>query len=120
MLAAAGRRLEVTGEMHLVITGDDQVAALNAAWRDKASPTDVLSFPDGDVLPDGTRLLGEVVISLDTARRQAEELGHSELRELQELGGVASVAPSKRTRYSPGLTEAILVGCRKVLTDTCT
>jgi probable rRNA maturation factor len=30
-------------------------------------------------------LLGQVVVSLDAARRQAEELGHSELRELEEL-----------------------------------
>ena len=39
----------------------------------------------GDLLPDGGLLLGEIVISLDAARRQAVELGHSELRELEEL-----------------------------------
>jgi len=45
----------------------------------------VLSFPDGDVLPSGLTLLGEIAVSLDTARRQARELGHDEVRELTEL-----------------------------------
>jgi probable rRNA maturation factor len=37
------------------------------------------------MLPSGQLLLGQIVISLDAARRQAEQLGHSELRELEEL-----------------------------------
>jgi len=37
------------------------------------------------MLPGGRRLLGQLVVSVDTARRQAEALGHSELRELEEL-----------------------------------
>jgi probable rRNA maturation factor len=45
----------------------------------------VLSFPDGDRLPDGQRLLGEIVVSLDRARLQALDAGHDELRELKEL-----------------------------------
>jgi len=72
-------------EVHVVVAGDDRVRELNRAWRAIDAATDVLSFPDGDELPDGRRLLGEIVISLDAARRQAAELGHSELRELQEL-----------------------------------
>ena len=36
-------------------------------------------------LPEGHRLLGQIVVSLDTARRQAAELGHDERRELEEL-----------------------------------
>lgn len=72
-------------EVHVLITGDERIHDLNRRFRDIDRATDVLSFPDGDVLPSGLTLLGEIVISLDTARRQAEELGHDELRELSEL-----------------------------------
>jgi rRNA maturation RNase YbeY len=79
-------RLEVAGaEVHVLVTGDDRLRELNLRYRDRDEPTDVLSFPDGDVLPTGTRLLGQIVVSLDRARSQAAERGHSELEELQEL-----------------------------------
>lgn len=81
-LAKIGR----TGsEVHVLITGDDRIRDLNRRFRDVDRATDVLSFPDGDELPSGRILLGEIVISLDAARRQAEELEHDELRELEEL-----------------------------------
>jgi probable rRNA maturation factor len=72
-------------EVHLLITDDTTVRDLNRHYRGTDRATDVLSFADGDVLPTGRLLLGEVVISLDTARRQAEALGHDEIRELCEL-----------------------------------
>ncbi len=72
-------------EVHVLITGDARLRDLNSRYRDIDRATDVLSFPDGDVLPSGLTLLGEIAISLDTARRQAEELGHDEVRELAEL-----------------------------------
>jgi probable rRNA maturation factor len=83
--AALARMGERRAEVHVVVSDDERVRGLNSTWRAIDAPTDVLSFPDGDELPDGWRLLGEIVISLDAARRQAAELGHSELRELQEL-----------------------------------
>jgi probable rRNA maturation factor len=83
--SAVTRLGETRTEVHVVVTDDDRIRELNRTWRAIDAPTDVLSFPDGDVLPEGGRLLGEIVISLDAARRQATELGHSELRELQEL-----------------------------------
>lgn len=73
------------GEVHVLLTGDEEVRRLNRQYRDIDRSTDVLSFPDGDELPSGGVLLGQIVISLDAARRQAAELGHDELRELQEL-----------------------------------
>ncbi len=72
-------------DVSLLIAGDDCIRELNRSYRGNDRATDVLSFPDGDELPDGRRLLGEIVVSLDTARAQAERLGHSELRELEEL-----------------------------------
>ncbi len=69
-----------------IVLGDDALLErLNREYRHVESPTDVLSFPDGTRLPDGRTVLGEIVISLDTARRQAAELGHGEIRELEEL-----------------------------------
>ncbi len=83
--ATLGRLGVGRGEVHVLVTGDERIRELNRQWREVDAATDVLSFPDGDELPDGTRLLGQVVISLDTARRQAAGLGHDELRELEEL-----------------------------------
>ena len=76
---------EQAAEVHVLITGDDRLRELNRDWRARDAATDVLSFPDGGELPEGGRLLGEIVISLDTARRQAEAQGHDERRELLEL-----------------------------------
>jgi probable rRNA maturation factor len=72
-------------EVHVLVTGDEILHELNRSYRGLDRPTDVLSFPDGDRLPSGEILLGEIVVSLDSARRQAVDLGHDELRELEEL-----------------------------------
>ena len=72
-------------EVHLVLTGDQTVRDLNLRFLGNDRATDVLSFPDGDELPTGRHFLGEIVISLDRARRQAEDFGHDEVRELYEL-----------------------------------
>jgi len=72
-------------EVHVLIAGDERLRHLNDHYLGRDVPTDVLSFPNGDQLPSGRVLQGEVVISLDAARRQANELGHDELRELSEL-----------------------------------
>ncbi|MDQ7082921.1 MAG: rRNA maturation RNase YbeY [Aquificota bacterium] len=56
---------------------------LNREYRGKDRPTDVLSFPDGTSIA-GKVLLGDVVISVDTAKRQAQNLGHS-LGEVERL-----------------------------------
>jgi probable rRNA maturation factor len=80
------RRMAVAeSEVHVLVTGDGEIRRLNLEYRELDSATDVLSFPDGDLLPSGRVLLGQIVVSLDSARRQAVELGHSELRELEEL-----------------------------------
>jgi probable rRNA maturation factor len=81
-LAQLGSRylteLGLTGrELSLSLVGDTAIRRLNRTWRRKDKPTDVLSFPAGP-LPRGTPgpvPVGDVVISLDTARRQAEARG---------------------------------------------
>jgi len=63
-------------ELSVLLTNDAQIHALNLEHRQKDKPTDVLSFPldeggGADGFVSGTRILGDVVISLDTAARQA-------------------------------------------------
>jgi len=72
-------------EIHLVLTSDQTLRELNRRFLGIDRATDVLSFPDGDDLPSGRTFMGEILISLDSARRQAEHLGHDEIRELCEL-----------------------------------
>ena len=60
---------------------------LNNTWRNKDRTTDVLSFPlrEGRFLHIQPDMLGDIVISLPVAARQAEEAGHSLMVELERL-----------------------------------
>ncbi len=71
-------------ELSIVVTTNRRIRALNRRWREKDTPTDVLSFPaaPGPVSPGRDRPLGDVVISLDTARRRAREDGRALRAEL--------------------------------------
>lgn len=70
----------------IVLAGDATVRTLNRTFRGKDETTDVLSFPGGgERCPDGTCPLGEVVISVAQAARQAAAEGHSLARELRVL-----------------------------------
>ncbi|MEN3002049.1 MAG: rRNA maturation RNase YbeY [Armatimonadota bacterium] len=73
-------------EISVWLTTDAEIATLNARYRGVDQPTDVLSFPlaeEGWQLPH--RLLGEVVISVETAARQAELNGHDLATEILML-----------------------------------
>lgn len=75
-------------EITLLITDDEQLQTLNKAYRGIDKPTDVLSFEAGDAMPgmkEDEAYLGDIVISLPTAERQAKEGGHSLKAELQLL-----------------------------------
>ena len=73
----------------LRFSDDATVRELNATWRQRDEATDVLSFAALDDAPawldDASVELGDIVISLDTARRQALDHGHSLQRELAWL-----------------------------------
>jgi probable rRNA maturation factor len=82
--------LGVAGEVSLVLTGDRALRALNARYRGKDMPTDVLSFPagvsaPGPVPPELPNELGDIVISVETAERNARGLGRTLPRELDVL-----------------------------------
>jgi probable rRNA maturation factor len=72
-------------EVHILVTDDQRIRELNRQYRQIDEATDVLSFPDGAELPNGMHFLGQLVISRDMARTQAERAGHGEVRELEEL-----------------------------------
>jgi probable rRNA maturation factor len=69
-------------EISIVLTDDEQMQVLNREYRGKDRPTDILSFSQlegepfaGD--PEGVVELGDIVISVEMAKRQAEQHGHS-------------------------------------------
>ena len=81
VLSGAAEALRVSGEISLVLAGDRLLRRLNRDYRGKDRPTDVLSFP-GD---GGEAGLGDVVISVATAGRNARRLRRSLLQELDVL-----------------------------------
>lgn len=79
---------ELDAEVSLTLTDDEGIRVLNREHRDKDSATDVLSFPQYDSLKDLEEIeedflyLGDVVISVERAKEQAENYGHSFEREM--------------------------------------
>ena len=70
----------------LVLVGDPPMRGLNRAYRGVDSPTDVLSFAAGNGAEGGdARYLGDIVISVETARRRALRRGSNLGRELRVL-----------------------------------
>jgi len=73
------------GEVSVLLTTDPAVRRLNRRFRGKDKPTDVLSFP-ASALPDGPeKIVGDLAISVPTARRQAVEQGHALSIEIKVL-----------------------------------
>ena len=90
-------------EVSILVTDNEQIRQINQEFRDIDAPTDVLSFPTIDYAKPGDfseleasavtyfhpetgeLLLGDMVISIEKARAQAEEYGHPLLRELAFL-----------------------------------
>lgn len=66
-------------ELSVALVDDAEIAELNARWRGRAGATDVLSFSleEGSHAEHRGALLGDVVISLETAARQARRRRHS-------------------------------------------
>lgn len=61
-------------ELSIALVGDDAIHELNRAWRKKDKPTDVLAFPLQEVERGArpTGMLGDVILSVETTRRQAK------------------------------------------------
>ena len=80
-----------SAEISVKFVNDEEIHTLNRDFRNVDRPTDVLSFPLGqdgvyDVnLDTGAKMLGDIVISVETAKRQSTEYGHSFEREMAFL-----------------------------------
>ncbi|MBP3951295.1 rRNA maturation RNase YbeY [Bacillus suaedae] len=82
---------QVKGEIEVSVTfvSEERIQALNAEYRGKDQPTDVISFALNDevegelvILDDVPNMLGDIIISVSHIKQQAEEYGHSFEREL--------------------------------------
>ena len=84
VLAAAG---VPEAELSVALVDDESIEELNASYRGVSGPTDVLSFSllEGDHTEQRGEMLGDVVIALPVAARQAKALGHALDEELLRL-----------------------------------
>ena len=84
-------KFEGNTEVSVIFVDNQEIAKLNEQYRNKPTPTDVLSFPLGennhyDINQEtGAAMLGDIVISMERAMEQAEMYGHSLQREVAFL-----------------------------------
>jgi probable rRNA maturation factor len=83
-LTNATQSAGLQGAVSVLLTDDGEIKRLNREFRGKNKPTDVLSFPAGENV-GRTRIAGDLAISVETAERQAAELGHPLETELRVL-----------------------------------
>jgi len=88
--AAAEEGVADGAEVSVTIVNNEEIQKINKEYRGKDYPTDVISFAleeDGEgeieiIGADMPPVLGDIIISADKAREQAEEYRHSLMREL--------------------------------------
>ncbi|WP_406620652.1 rRNA maturation RNase YbeY [Bacillus atrophaeus] len=88
--AAEREGVQDQAEVSVTIVTNDEIQQINKEYRRKDTPTDVISFAleeegEGEVEIVGAEMppvLGDIIISADRTKEQAEEYGHSFLREL--------------------------------------
>lgn len=88
--AAQKEGVENESEVSVTFVTNEKIQEINRDYRGKDSPTDVISFAleelgDGEIEVSGAdmpRVLGDIIISLTKAAEQAEEYGHSYVREV--------------------------------------
>ena len=82
---------EVTAqEVSITLTDNEYIRTLNKRWRNIDLPTDVLSFAFGEsdepqITGNAPNSLGEIVISVERAKEQAQAYGHTFKREVSFL-----------------------------------
>ena len=82
-LRLAQREAGISGEVHVLITSNARMRHLNRDFRGEDKPTDVLSFPAEQ--NGKSKLVGDIAISKEIARRNAKALGHSLQTEIKVL-----------------------------------
>ena len=74
-------------ELSITLTDDENIHALNKKYRGIDRPTDVLSFAfresdEPEIIGGENEMLGDIIISIERAKIQAADFGHSLLREI--------------------------------------
>ena len=82
-------------DVYITLTNNEEIHKINKEYRDVDRPTDVLSFPmyerdeiaglKNDTDDEIEKILGDIIVSIEKVREQAEEYGHSFERELAAL-----------------------------------
>lgn len=72
-------------ELAIRVVGDQEISRLHLEYFDDGSPTDVITFPGGDDFTEESGYLGDIAISFDTAKSQADDSNHSVEREIAFL-----------------------------------
>jgi probable rRNA maturation factor len=74
-------------ELSVVIVGDDEIAGLNQTYLNRQGPTNVIAFAmrEGAYADISPQLLGDVVISIETAYREGQEAGIDPLKRFDQL-----------------------------------
>jgi probable rRNA maturation factor len=88
--AAKKEDIEDGSEISVTFVSNERIWEINREYRDKDAPTDVISFAmeelgEGEIEMIGAdmpRVLGDIIISVERTHEQAEEYGHSFMREL--------------------------------------
>lgn len=91
--ASKKQNVEPGSELSITFVSNERIKEINRDYRQKDKPTDVISFAmeelgEGEIEIVGVeqpRILGDIIISIPKAKEQAEEYGHSFLRELSFL-----------------------------------
>jgi probable rRNA maturation factor len=74
-------------ELSIVVVGDVEIASLNSEYLNHEGPTNVISFPmqEGDFSGVNPGVLGDVVISIDTAEKESKTAGIDTEERFEEL-----------------------------------
>lgn len=115
---------ESVTELSIILTDDAEIQELNRAYRSKDKPTDVLSFSQLEAAEENEPVfsLGDVIISTETADRQAKDIGHTFNDEIARLltHGILHLygfdhegVPEEDAEYMFYTQEEILMGLRE-------
>lgn len=88
--AAEKEKVEEDAELSITFVDNEEIRVINRDYRGKDQPTDVISFALEEIGEDELeisgadlpRMLGDIIVSIERMKEQAEEFGHSEQREL--------------------------------------
>lgn len=86
MAKATLKTRALVGDMTIVFTDNDEIQQLNKTYREIDSATDVLSFPSEEIDPlTNARYLGDVIISFEKAKSQAQQNSRDVMDEISML-----------------------------------